>query len=81
MPLIFVFVDEPPPKWLANTAELIGSMSIPLMLIALGVSLSRLGIVNLKQSFGWVWREYLLDFVWVFFFLLFSAYRGQLVVS
>ena len=49
--LIFVFVDEPPPKWLANTAELIGSMSIPLMLIALGVSLSRLEVVNLKQSF------------------------------
>ena len=49
--LFFVFLDETPPKWLANTAELIGSMSIPLMLIALGVSLSRLEIVNLKQSF------------------------------
>ncbi len=48
--LIFMTAEIPPPRWIANTAEIIGGMSIPLMLIALGVSLSRLEVRDFKQS-------------------------------
>jgi len=46
--LCFLFAGIDPPGWLANTTEIIGGMSIPLMLLALGVSLSRLKV----RSFG-----------------------------
>jgi len=36
--LFFMEAEMPPPRWIANTAEIIGGMSIPLMLIALGVA-------------------------------------------
>src|SRR5690606_31691751 len=36
------------PPLLANTTQLLGGMTIPLMLITLGVSLSRLGADNLR---------------------------------
>ena len=49
--LIFMVTETPPPRWIANTAEIIGGMSIPLMLVALGVSLSRLEVSDFKQSF------------------------------
>jgi len=49
--LIFMGTETTPPKWVANTAEIIGGMSIPLMLVALGVSLSRLEVRDFKQSF------------------------------
>jgi len=48
--LFFMAAEMPPPRWIANTAEIIGGMSIPLMLIALGVSLSRLEVRDFKQS-------------------------------
>ena len=38
------------PDWIANTADLIGGLTIPLMLLALGVSLARLRIASLKRS-------------------------------
>jgi hypothetical protein len=38
------------PAWLANTADLIGGLTIPLMLFALGVSLARLQVRSLKRS-------------------------------
>lgn len=38
MPIIFL--DFELPRWLANTADLLGGMSIPLMLLTLGVSLA-----------------------------------------
>ncbi|WP_110994992.1 AEC family transporter [Pseudomonas sichuanensis] len=38
MPLIFLDVELP--RWLANTADLLGGMTIPLMLLTLGVSLA-----------------------------------------
>ncbi len=49
--LIFMCTETAPPKWVANTAEIIGGMSIPLMLVALGVSLSRLEVSDFKKSF------------------------------
>ena len=48
--IIFLIVGIDPPGWLANTTEIIGGMSIPLMLIALGVSLSRLKVRNMGRS-------------------------------
>lgn len=40
MPIIFLDVELP--RWLANTVDLLGGMSIPLMLLTLGVSLASL---------------------------------------
>ena len=48
--LIFLTAGVTPPLWLANTTSLIGGISIPLMLIALGVSLSRLKIADVKRA-------------------------------
>ncbi|MFV0278234.1 MAG: AEC family transporter [Parahaliea sp.] len=38
------------PRWLANSLSLMGSVTIPLMLMTLGVSLARLAIGNLQQA-------------------------------
>lgn len=38
------------PSWLGNTTELLGGVTLPLMLIALGVSLASLRIAKLGQS-------------------------------
>ena len=48
--LIFLIWGIEPPTWLANTTELIGGMSIPMMLLALGVSLSRLKVQTINRS-------------------------------
>ena len=40
------------PAWLANTTELIGGMAIPLMLIALGVAISKLRMNFVANSLG-----------------------------
>ncbi len=40
------------PAWLANTTELIGGMAIPLMLIALGVAISKLRMAFVAKSVG-----------------------------
>lgn len=48
--LLLVVTNTPLPTWIANTIELLGGITIPLMLIALGVSLARLGIRSLKLS-------------------------------
>jgi predicted permease len=46
--IVFMFTHTTPPDWLMNTTRTLGGMSIPLMLFALGVSLSRLK----ADSFG-----------------------------
>jgi len=48
----FVLSDVEPPGWLANTTRIVGGMSIPLMLLALGVSISRLKVISLGRSFN-----------------------------
>jgi len=45
-----MMTGTPLPGWIANTVELLGGLTIPLMLIALGVSLARLRIASLKLS-------------------------------
>lgn len=39
------------PRWLQNTIDLLGGMSIPLMLLALGVSLAQLRVRDMRLSF------------------------------
>lgn len=48
--LAFQWWGVPVPKWLANTTEIIGGISIPLMLLALGVSLARLKVESMGRS-------------------------------
>lgn len=48
--LYFLFIGVDPPSWLSNTTRILGGMSIPLMLIALGVSLARLEVRKVFQS-------------------------------
>jgi len=47
----FLFTDFQVPEPLYNTTKLIGDLTIPLMLITLGVSLARLRVHRLKTSF------------------------------
>ena len=48
----FLVAGEPLPAWLANTTELIAGMAIPLMLIALGVAISKLRMTFVTKSLG-----------------------------
>jgi hypothetical protein len=48
--LAFMLTRTPPPDWLMNTTTTLGDMSIPLMLFALGVSLSSLRAQNMGVS-------------------------------
>jgi predicted permease len=48
--MAFLLAGVNPPQWLANTTGLLGGISIPLMLMALGVSLSRLRIANVTRA-------------------------------
>ena len=48
--MAFVFADLGSPAWLYNTTKLLGGLTIPLMLIALGVSLASFRIASLKRS-------------------------------
>ena len=40
------------PAWIGNSLQLLGGLTIPIMLMALGVSLAQLKVANLKRSFG-----------------------------
>jgi hypothetical protein len=51
--LTFTLTGTVPPVWLTNVTELLGAMTIPLMLVMLGVSLSRMHVVA-------VWRPLLI---------------------
>jgi len=48
--LFFMWSGTEVPRWLANTAELLGGFTIPLMLIMLGVSLASLKVSSLKRA-------------------------------
>lgn len=50
--LAFLATDTATPVWLANTTRLLGGMTIPLLLIVLGNSLSTLTVRGLGKSFG-----------------------------
>jgi hypothetical protein len=48
--VLVLATDTPVPKWIANTLDLVGGVVIPLMLIALGVSLAELKIASIGRS-------------------------------
>lgn len=48
MPVLFLDVELP--RWLANTVDLLGGMTIPLMLITLGVSLASIRVQHLGNG-------------------------------
>lgn len=45
---LFLLSSTPVPRWLYNTTKLIGDLTLPLMLLTLGVSLSQLKVSSLK---------------------------------
>ncbi len=48
--VLFLVFDRPVPDWLANAAQLLGGLTIPLMLLSLGVSLASLKVRLLRLS-------------------------------
>ena len=48
--LLFLFMGIKPWTWVQNTTKLLGNFTIPLMLIAMGVSLARFEITSVKRS-------------------------------
>jgi hypothetical protein len=83
--LAFMFTGAKPPAWLNATTELIGLMTIPLMLITLGVSLAKLAVASLPRSLGLSVLRLLLGFALgvgvAYLFRLEGAARGVLIVQ
>ena len=50
--LVFMISGTQPPAWIDKTAELLGGITIPLMLITLGVSLASLELTGLRRGVG-----------------------------
>ena len=50
--MVFLYTGTQPPQWIASTTLILGGLTIPLMLITLGVSLAGLGIKSLPRSFS-----------------------------
>jgi predicted permease len=46
----FLYTGTQPPVWISNTTRILGELTIPLMLILLGVSLAGLGVQSLSRS-------------------------------
>jgi predicted permease len=64
--LAFTLTDTAPPDWLNNTTDLLGGMTIPLMLIMLGVSLTRMKVVAFARPLTVVVLRLLLGFAVAF---------------
>jgi predicted permease len=83
--LVFMTTHAAPPRWLANTTEIVGGISIPLMLLALGVSLSRLKVQSIGRSLVLSLLRLVLGFLlglglaWAFGFE--GAARGVLILQ
>lgn len=48
--LAAIAIEVPVPRWITNTTDILGNLTIPLMLITLGVSLADMKIDSLKRS-------------------------------
>ena len=83
--LAFMCTGTKPPAWLDATARMIGLMTIPLMLITLGVSLAKLAVASLPRSLGLSVLKLLLGFslgvAVAYLFRLEGAARGVLIVQ
>jgi malate permease and related proteins len=60
MPIIYAVIlgvgaaalHQPLPPWLGNTVSLLGGITVPLMLLMLGMSLSKLSVASLPRAFA-----------------------------
>jgi predicted permease len=50
---VLIGTDTPLPEWIANTVDVLGKLMIPLMLMSLGTSLTRLKLTGFSRSFGY----------------------------
>lgn len=66
------------PAWLFNTVELIGGMTIPMMLITLGVSLGQLQVSGLGRATGFALLRLLMGFAVGFLVCELLAVEGAL---
>jgi predicted permease len=48
--LVFMVTETTPPDWVNATTDLLGDITIPLMLITLGISLARLKVASVARS-------------------------------
>ncbi|MCB2100858.1 MAG: AEC family transporter [Rhodobacterales bacterium] len=48
----FLALDIRPPEWLNNTTKILAGLTIPMMLITLGISLARLAVTRMSRSLG-----------------------------
>ena len=49
-PLAFMITETKPPVWISNTVDLLAGVSIPLMLMALGVTIAKLRVRSIQRS-------------------------------
>ncbi len=50
--LAFMGMGAPPPLWILNTAKILGAMTVPLMLLMLGVALANLRLSSVPRAVG-----------------------------
>ena len=48
--LVFMIGGIEPPAWLANTVQIVSGMAIPLMMVSLGVALSKIRVVGIGRA-------------------------------
>ena len=48
--LVFMIGRIEPPSWLANTVQIVAGMAIPLMVVSLGVALSKIRVVGIGRA-------------------------------
>ena len=48
--LVFMLGDIAPPTWVANTVDIVSGMAIPLMVVSLGVAISKIRVVGIGRA-------------------------------
>ena len=48
--LVFMLGDIAPPAWIANTVDIVSGMAIPLMVVSLGVAISKIRVVGIGRA-------------------------------
>jgi len=74
--LVFVYYKIPPPKFLENATFLIGYSTIFLVLMSLGVALSKLKVFSFKEAFIYSFVRVIIGPIVGFFFVMFFNLSG-----
>ena len=74
--LVFVYYKIPPPKFLENATFLIGYSTIFLVLMSLGVALSKLRVFSFKEAFIYSFVRVIIGPIVGFFFVMFFNLSG-----